>query len=440
MYIKLICKSFSLIQKNEVNKMLDILENIILGVYNAGATVFLPFVFLFVGLFFRMKFADALRAGLKAGIGLAGVSLVTNYMITTLQPTITYFAETSGGGRFSLVDIPWSIAAALPFAMPASVFLIPCFAILTVVLVRLKVFKTLQLSIWDYGQQLCVAAFGYILTGSLVFGIIIATVNFLFCLWLGDRVAKYWSTSLGLDGTTCSNVIQMSMALPLCYLVNKLLDLIPFLKDKSFSAESLQKKIGIFGEPAIIGFIVGAFMAIITKQNITSICTMAMGISASIVLIPHVIKIFLEGVGALTQAAQEWASRHLGEDSEVYIACDMAMSIGSPVVITINSLMIPVAVIIALIVPDFQYFPTGLMGGIIYMVGICAVFCKEDFVRTFICSTLYVALFMLLTNYLAPEIGNVFRYLDPTLTGSVTTPVCIEPFMIIMVLISRFFG
>ena len=115
----------------------------------------------------------------------------------------------------------------------------------------------------------------------------------------------------------------------------------------------------------------------------------------------------------------------------------MAMSIGSPVVITINSLMIPVAVIIALVIPGFRYFPTGLMGGIIYMVGICAVYCKDDFIRTFVCSACYVMFFMLLMNYFAPEIAQVYHYFDPTLTGDVTTPICLDVFTVIMLFIKR---
>ena len=45
---------------------MEILRNFILGIYNAGAAVFLPLVFLVTGIFFRMKATDALRAGLKA--------------------------------------------------------------------------------------------------------------------------------------------------------------------------------------------------------------------------------------------------------------------------------------------------------------------------------------------------------------------------------------
>lgn len=419
---------------------MDIIQNIILGIYNAGAAVFLPLVFLLVGMFFRMKPTDALRAGLKAGIGLGGVSLITNYLITTLTPVITYYAKSSGGSRFDIVDVPWSVTGALPFALPIAVFLIPLFALLTVLLVRLKVFHTLQLSIWDYGIQLTVIGFIYVLTGNMLLGVLCGFINFLFCLWLGDQFAGYWSETLGLPGTTSSNVTQMSMAFPVCWLANKIMDHIPFIAHNKFTPDKISEKIGIFGEPAVIGLIVGVFMGIITGQDVTSIFTIGMGVATAIVLIPHVIKVFLEGVGSLTSGAQIWSKNKLGEGHAVYIACDMAMSIGSPNVVTINSLMIPIAVIIALIIPGFRYFPTGLMGGIIYMVGICNVFCKNDFVRTFVCSILYVLMMMLLMNYLAPEIGRVFAYLDPSLKGTITSPTALDWMNVLACILKRIFG
>ena len=419
---------------------MEILRNFILGIYNAGAAVFLPLVFLVTGIFFRMKATDALRAGLKAGIGLAGVSIITNYMIGTLTPIMNYYAEVGSSARFDIVDVPWSVSAALPFSIPIAVFLIPCFAIMTVLLVRFKVFHTLQLSIWDYGQQLTVIGFIYVLFGNMLLAVVIGFLNFIFCLWCGDKYAARWSETLGLEGTTSSNIVQMSMALPVCWLANKIMDFIPGIKGNKISPEKISEKIGIFGEPAVIGLIVGMLMAIITKQDVTSIFSIGMGIATSIVLIPHVIKIFLEGIGALTQGARDWASDKLGEGHEVYIACDMAMSIGSPVVITINSLMIPLAVAFALLVPGFRYFPTGLMGGIIYMVGICTVYCRNDFVRSFVCSALYVFMMMSLMNYFAPEIGQVFAYLDPSLTGTITSPTALDWMNVIACIIQRVFG
>lgn len=413
------------------------IKEVVLAVYNSGAAVFLPLIFFLVGIFFRMKPADALRAGLKAGIGIAGVGLVTNYMITTLGPVTEYYAAKGSG--FTIVDIPWSVSAALPFALPFAVFMIPLFAILSLLLVKFKVFKTLQVNIWDYGIPLTVAGFGYVMFGNMVVAVILGITNFIFGLWLGDLFAKKWSVGLGMEGTTSSNTTHMSLAGPVCFICNKIMDVIPGLNKIHLTPKEIQKKLGIFGEPAVIGLIVGMLMGAITRQSITSICSIGVGISASMVLIPHVLKVFLEGLSMITQAAQGWAIKHIGEDAECYIACDMAMSIGSPVVITINSIILPIAVAFALIIPGFSYFPTGLMGGIIYMVGFCTMYNKDDFLRSLVCSIAYVLFIMSLMNYFAPEIGSVFKYLDPTLTGDVTAGTALDWFNIVMCMIKRLF-
>lgn len=420
-----------------MNAIITGIKDAILAVYSSGASVFLPVIFILVGLFFRMKFADALRAGLRAGIGIAGVGLVTNYMITTLGPVTEYYAAKGSG--FTIVDIPWSVSAALPFALPFAVFLIPAFAILSLLLVKFKVFKTLQVNIWDYGIPLVVSGFAYVMFDSLVIAVICAFANFIWGIWLGDLFAKKWSGALGMEGTTTSNTTHMSLAGPVCWGINKILDHIPGINKISITPKTIQKKLGIIGEPAVIGLIVGMFMGLITGQNLTTICAIGMGISGSMMLIPQVLKIFLEGLGMITQAAQKWAVKHIGEDAECYIACDMAMSIGSPVVITINSIMLPIAVAFALIVPGFSYFPTGLMGGIIYMVGFCTMYCKEDFLRSLLCSAVYVCFIMALMNYLAPEIGSVYKFLDPSLAGDVTSGPALDWFTIIMCGIKRFF-
>ena len=46
---------------------------------------------------------------------------------------------------------------------------------------------------------------------------------------------------------------------------------------------------------------------------------------------------------------------------------------------------------------------------------------------------------MTLMNYLAPEIGQVFAYLDPTLTGTVTSPTALDWMNVIACIIKRLF-
>lgn len=183
------------------------------------------------------------------------MGLVTNYMITTLGPVTEYYAAKGSG--FTIVDIPWSVSAALPFALPFAVFLIPAFAILSLLLVKFKVFKTLQVNIWDYGIPLVVSGFAYVMFDSLVIAVICAFANFIWGIWLGDLFAKKWSGALGMEGTTTSNTTHMSLAGPVCWLINKILDHVPGINKISITPKTIQEKLGIVGEPAVIGLIVG---------------------------------------------------------------------------------------------------------------------------------------------------------------------------------------
>ena len=227
-----------------MNAIITGIKDAILAVYSSGASVFLPVIFILVGLFFRMKFADALRAEPRVlESGSLAVGLVTNYMITTLGPVTEYYAAKGSG--FTIVDIPWSVSAALPFALPFAVFLIPAFAILSLLLVKFKVFKTLQVNIWDYGIPLVVSGFAYVMFDSLVIAVICAFANFIWGIWLGDLFAKKWSGALGMEGTTTSNTTHMSLAGPVCWLINKILDHVPGIDQSALHQRQYRKNLGL---------------------------------------------------------------------------------------------------------------------------------------------------------------------------------------------------
>ena len=64
---------------------------------NLGAAVMLPVVIFILGLFFRMKPSQALRAGLLVGIGFQGVVLTINFLLSTIQPALDYYTELGSG-------------------------------------------------------------------------------------------------------------------------------------------------------------------------------------------------------------------------------------------------------------------------------------------------------------------------------------------------------
>ena len=61
---------------------MDILMNAVQTLLGMGATAILPIMILILGLVFRMKFGEALKAGLLVGIGFNGLGLVINLLFS----------------------------------------------------------------------------------------------------------------------------------------------------------------------------------------------------------------------------------------------------------------------------------------------------------------------------------------------------------------------
>ncbi|MXE66230.1 PTS transporter subunit IIC, partial [Escherichia coli] len=81
--------------------------------------------------------------------------------------------------------------------------------------------------------------------------------------------------------------------LPFAWVVNKIIDYIPGLNKLDVALNSEQKRLGVFGEPAIIGVIVSALLGVLTKQAITTIVPMAMGVARVMILLPKVVGVLM---------------------------------------------------------------------------------------------------------------------------------------------------
>ena len=88
---------------------------------NLGASVMLPVVIALLGLFFRMKPSQAVRAGLLVGIGFQGVVLTINFLLSTIQPALDYY--TAMGSGYDVAEIGF---AALGWAVRAGPRRLPC--------------------------------------------------------------------------------------------------------------------------------------------------------------------------------------------------------------------------------------------------------------------------------------------------------------------------
>lgn len=389
------------------------------AVMNLGATVMLPVVMTILGVILRMKLGQAVKAGLMIGIGFAGLGLVINLLMTTVDPAIKYYRGLNTAG-FTTVDVGWAAMGAsswsVPFAAPAILLIVAS----NVVLILLKWTKVLNVDIWNYIHFLIPGTLAYAITGSFWVGLLVTVGLSIITLFVAQWIAPKWQEFYGLEGTTCTTFSFITFSYPLAVVLNKLIDRIPKVRDIDISLDKVGEKLGFFGDTDFIGVIVGAFLGILTQQSWQGVVTMGIGIAAVLVLLPKMVSVMMEGLSAIGEGAKAFMKKRLGDQSELYIGMDVALSLGDPTAITTTVFLIPLAIAYAFIIPGMSYFPVGVLTVIVYLVPMFSLASKGNLFRTLITSAIFLFIVVYCANIFAPEATLMMNATGVKVDGMVT--------------------
>ena len=396
---------------------MDVLLNFIQTLLNMGAVALLPVMITIIGVIFRMKFGEALKAGLLVGIGFQGLSLVISLLFTTIQPAIDYYQAMGGG--FTVTDMGWAAVGAASWSVPFAPIVVPLIFLLNIIMIRLKWTRVMNVDIWNFIHMLIPGALAYAIFRSLWVGILITLVMAVIAIKFGEIVSNDWQEYYGLDGTTCSTASFVLMY-PIFRALDKLYDHIPGLNKVNVDVDHLSQRLGVFGETSFIGVIVGVILGLLTKQPMTSIFIMAIGFASVLVLIPRMVAVMMEGITPIGNAANEFMKRWIGEDAQLLIGMDVCLGLGDPTCIVATALMIPFTILCAWIVPNMNYFPVGILSVVCYTTVMPTLAHKGNFVRTIISCCIMIYLVAWATNVFAPEATMMVQTTGIEVQGTVT--------------------
>lgn len=386
---------------------MDVLMAVTQRILNMGATALLPFLIMILGLIFRMKFGAALKAGLFVGIGFSGLNLVVSLLTTTIQPISDYYAQMGKG--FTTLDLGFAASGAASWTVPFAPVAVPLIVAANFILIFVFKRKVLNVDIWNYIHFLIPGALAYGLFGSIALGIVVTVVCSIVSVLVAELIAPKWQEFFGLEGTTCSTFSFITFMYPLSFLVNKVFDAIPGLRDVDLDMDWLERKLGVFGEPCFVGFIVGLFLGIITKQPIEIILQTAIGVSAVLILIPRMVSIMMEGITPIGNAASAFMKKHMGEDAELWIGMDVALGLGDPACVTCTAICIPITIAFAFIIPNMTYFPIGVLTIVCYTTVFCVMASNGNLIRSLVCSILSMFIIVFCANLFVPEATAFFN-------------------------------
>lgn len=323
-------------------------------ILDLGPTVMMPVIITLLGLLFRQKFSQAFRAGLTIGIGFAGINLVIGLLVNNLSPATQAMVK-NWGLKLDVMDVGWPISAAISFGttiVPA-VFLIGF--VINIVFLALNWTKTMNVDLWNYWHFIFTGALVMYLTNSVALGLIAAAITIIVVLKLADLTAPYVQDFFGIPGVSLPHTETVSWA-PVGILINKVLDKIPGINKINLDTDKIQQRFGIFGEPMLMGLILGAGIGALAKYDIKGVIQLGVNLSAVMFIMPRMVRILMEGLLPLSESAREFINKRF-PGKEVYIGLDAAVVIGHPAVMATGLVMIPITLLLAAVLPGNRLLP-----------------------------------------------------------------------------------
>ena len=256
---------------------MDAILSVFSFIQGLGVSVMMPILLTILGCCFGAGFGKSLRAGLTVGIGFIGLNLVINSLLgTTLAP-----AASDMVARFGLslttVDVGWPAAAAIAMGSNVGMLIIPLGLVVNIVMLLTNTTQTVDVDIWDYWHFAFTGALVAIVTDNIMMGFAAAIINMIIIMVLGDYTAPLVEESLSMPGVSLPHGFTTAYA-PIAMLFNWIFDKIPGIRDIDVNTDMLQEKFGVFGEPMIIGTVIGLVIGVLAGYDVTGVLQLAVSL------------------------------------------------------------------------------------------------------------------------------------------------------------------
>lgn len=256
-----------------------------------GANGILPIMLLILGLIFGLKFTEALRAALTGACGMVGMNLVTDMLVAKMSPATTAMVERLGW-QLDIVDTGWSLIN-YGWGAPAAGILIIMGIGLNLLLLFTNFTKTLMIDFWNYWSFLACGGLIYAATDGSVLWSCVGTAIYMIITWKwSDIVAPTFQEASGMEGCTWPTgaiIAPLMIGLPVIKLCQK----IPGIRSVKADPESLQNKLGVFGETMVMGSVIGLIIGILAGFKPVDCWLLAVNVGAVMVLLPRMISIMI---------------------------------------------------------------------------------------------------------------------------------------------------
>ncbi|HJE17645.1 MAG TPA: PTS galactitol transporter subunit IIC [Enterococcus casseliflavus] len=375
---------------------MQIFQDIINYILGLGSAIFVPLIILILGLVAGMKFKKAFMSAITLGIAFTGMSMVIGFMSNAVSPASEALAKNTGLNLPAL-DLGWTGAASITWSWSyAFVFFAVVLGVNFVMLI-LNWTKTLNVDMWNVWGKALTAYLVYFISGSLLAGFITAVVQVILELKMGDMFQRHIEDLTGIPLVTVTHLMNISAVLLLP--INVIMDKIPFFNRRA-DTKALKKKIGIFSENSVMGFLIGLGLGLAAAYGVSGSLNLAIQIATAMALFPMISKMFMQSLSPLADAMSEMMKKRF-KDREVYIGLDWPVLAGRSEIWVTAILLVPVFIGYAIILPGNAVLP--LAGIINYSIAVGGLLLTGgNLVRMLIMGVISMPIYLYAATYLTP--------------------------------------
>jgi len=383
------------------------MEAVFKYIIGLGAAVMMPIIFTILGVCIGIKFGNALKSGLKVGVGFVGLSIVTALLTSSLGPALD-----SVVGIYDLqlhvFDMGWPAAASVAYNTAVGAFIIPVCLGVNILMLLTKTTRTVNIDLWNYWHFAFIGAVVYFASDSIVWGFFAAVICYIITLVLADVTAKkFQSFYEGMEGISIPQPFCAGFA-PFAWAINWVLDKIPGFDKLEIDAEGMKKKFGVLGEPLFLGVIVGIVIGCLTcrtgaeiVEKIPYILGLGIKMGAVMELIPRITVLFIEGLKPISDSTRSLIARKFKGAEGLSIGMSPALVIGHPTTLVVSLLLIPVTLLLSVVLPGNQFLPLASLAGMFYVFPLVLPYTKGNVLKSFIVGLVMMVLSLYMVTTLA---------------------------------------
>lgn len=401
---------------------MEALSNIINYLLGLGAAIFVPIIIIIAGLLVKMKFKDAVSAGITLGVAFTGMSMLIGFMTGAIGPAAGAMLENSGIS-LPILDGGWTTMSTISWSWPYAFLMFPLMVVVNIIMLMANKTNTFNADLWNVWGKIFTAVGVVAITGSVPLAFVVAAIQVIFELKMSDAHQKRIEELTGIPGVSCTHKMVF-LAAPM-YIVDLLLRKIPALNKQTDSA-AMKEKVGIFAENHVLGFILGIIFGILAGYSVADTLILAIQAATALTLFPVITKYFMQALSPISEAVSDYMNQKF-EGRTLVVGLDWPFLGGSNEIWLAVIWSVPVTLVFSMFLPGNEILPFAGIINIALAVPAYLV-TKGNLPRMLILCTIFAPVFLWVGTAFAPFVTDLANATGavPLEAGQLISNSCID--------------